>query len=155
VRAYSGHIHRKFVAILARPDLGLALVSKKGVCWTVAFDDHGKLRLRASTVHVWDYRASRRPFLDKIPLGDVGYKLAPARWDDGSEAFLDSRGLLHLRSSDSSVPELTIILADGELSGWCADGRVWGNDYFVGGQANADAREIHEDVIKRFLDRLL
>ncbi len=39
-----------------------------------------------------------------------GYHLKVAVFKDGSRAFLDSRGMLHLKSADRLVPEITIIL---------------------------------------------
>jgi hypothetical protein len=58
--------------------------------------------------------------------------LRRAVWNDGSEAFLDTRGLLHLRSANINIPELSIVLTSGPLSGWSADGRYWGDRYFIG-----------------------
>jgi hypothetical protein len=63
---------------------------------------------------------------------EFGYKLSLARWSEGSQCMLDSRGLLHLRSSDRRVPEATIVLSEGQLSGWSSDGRVWGKSCYVG-----------------------
>lgn len=54
-----------------------------------------------------------------------------AEWPNGSRAVVDSRGLLHLRSADSSVPETTIVLRDGMTSGWCSTPGVWGTPYFI------------------------
>jgi hypothetical protein len=61
-----------------------------------------------------------------------GYLLEVATWENGSRAWLDSRGLLHLRSSDASIPELTLVLHEGLVAGWCSNGRTFGNRYFVG-----------------------
>lgn len=74
----------------------------------------------------------RRAFSPVQTPPEIGYRLSRAVWDDGSDAFLDSRGLLHLRSSDRSIPEVSIVLTDGELAGWCSDGRYWGQSYFAG-----------------------
>lgn len=54
-------------------------------------------------------------------------------WADGSEAVLDSRGLLHLKSSDTSVAECTLLLVlEKTTAGWSADGKLTGNPYFTG-----------------------
>jgi hypothetical protein len=54
-------------------------------------------------------------------------------WPDGSEAVVDTRGLLHLRSADASVPELTVLLIIGQpTAAWAADGTVTGSPYFTG-----------------------
>ncbi len=84
----------------------------------------------------------------------VGFRWSRATWHDGSDAFLDSRGLLHLRSSDNSLPEVSIVLTDNELAGWCSDGRVWGARYYIGEQDGASKRQVFETVIKAFAERL-
>lgn len=54
-------------------------------------------------------------------------------WADGSEAVMDSRGLLHLKSSDKNIPEITIILiVDKTTACWSADGKIAGSPYFTG-----------------------
>jgi hypothetical protein len=54
-------------------------------------------------------------------------------WPDGSEAIVDTRGLLHLRSADASVPELTVLLVIGQpTAAWAATGTVTGSSYFTG-----------------------
>lgn len=77
----------------------------------------------------------RKPLLRAFTNIDApsGYLLQRATWEDGSEAWLDSRGLLHLRSSNSSVPELTLVLQEGEIAGWSARDGVFGNTYFTAG----------------------
>lgn len=45
------------------------------------------------------------------------------------EAWLDPRGLLHLRARDGS--ELSLVLHDRHLSGWHTDGSVFGTQYFI------------------------
>jgi hypothetical protein len=85
---------------------------------------------------------------------EIGVRLSLATWNDGSEAFLDSRGMLHLKSSDKSIPEVSIVLTDGKLSGWCSDGRLWGADYFVGDGEVASPKEVFTSAIEAFAERL-
>ena len=55
------------------------------------------------------------------------------RWPDGSTAIVDPRGLLHLRSADATVPEMSVLLILGKLTAaWAADGAVCGPAYFTG-----------------------
>jgi hypothetical protein len=65
------------------------------------------------------------------PILHAPYRLREALWDDGSRAVLDGRGLLHLRSSDSQIPETTIVLQENRLAGWCAGAGTWGDPYFL------------------------
>lgn len=54
-------------------------------------------------------------------------------WADGSTAVIDSRGLLHLRSADPALPELTLVLVlTKSTAAWAADGAVTGSPYFTG-----------------------
>lgn len=64
-------------------------------------------------------------------LGGIG--LFRHVFQDGSTIYFDSRGLLHFRGSNPTIPEFTTVAAPNYHSaGWCADGRVWGSSYFVG-----------------------
>ena len=86
--------------------------------------------------------------------GGTGYTLQTATWNDGSRAVLDSRGMLHLRSSDSAIPELTLVRCGGALAGWCADGRWFGPAYFIGEHTATSGAAIYDEVLRPFLARL-
>ena len=60
------------------------------------------------------------------------FTLQKAEWDNGSKAWLDSRGLLHLKSANQSIPEITLVMRDGPLSGWLSSGEVFGENYYCG-----------------------
>ncbi len=78
-------------------------------------------------------------------------------WDDGSEAVIDSRGLLHLRSSDPEIPEMTIVLALGKTTAcWAADGIVAGSAYFyeLKKYPVITCAEFYKKYIQRFIDKL-
>lgn len=62
----------------------------------------------------------------------VGYSLRLAEWASGSKAWLDSRGLMHLKNANSAYPEVTLVLRDGQLSGWLSTGEVFGHTYYCG-----------------------
>ena len=59
-----------------------------------------------------------------------GWHLQTASWPNGSKAFLDSRGLLHLKSHDAAIPEVSLVLSDSEVAGWTSDGYVCGPKFF-------------------------
>lgn len=79
-------------------------------------------------------------------------------WDDGSEVVADSRGLLHLRSSNKTIPEITIVMIMGKPTAcWAADGRVCGPAYFTGVD-NAESRDVvgfFNNYIQRFIDTVI
>lgn len=127
----------------------------------------GKLCLRSSrggvavfsTVSIPEFQGSTQlavqpnwiPF-EHIPgPPNVGFELKAAEWPNGSRAILDSRGLLHLQSSNSAeVPEITLVLREGRLSGWCEendddeDDGCFGLPYFT---KNGTETPGHSDAI--------
>ena len=59
-------------------------------------------------------------------------KLITRKWEDGSEAVIDTRGLLHLKSSNKLIPEITLVLVTGRNTAcWASDGTVAGDKYFI------------------------
>ena len=97
------------------------------------------------------------PFIDIPSPPGVGYTLKQVTWNDGSRAVLDSRGMLHLQSSDRTIPELTLVLCEKHVSGWCSTGEVWGRDYFIDEQARGIRKTTPDQImpiLRRFLERL-
>jgi hypothetical protein len=90
------------------------------------------------------------PFENMPRLSDGGYHLRVAQWSDGSRAFLDSRGLLHLKSSSVNVPDMTLVLYEGETACWTSRGELVGADYFTGGKSNGDMVSIYSEVNPQF-----
>jgi len=60
------------------------------------------------------------------------YQLRQASWPSGAKAWLDSRGLLHLKSSDGNSPEVSLVLGppSGILAGWASMGLKVGDQRF-------------------------
>jgi len=78
-------------------------------------------------------------------------------WPDGSETVVDPRGLLHLRSADASIPEITLLLVLGKpTAAWAADGTVCGPTYFTGPNPaqQMPAPEFYRQYIQRFIQQL-
>jgi hypothetical protein len=74
-------------------------------------------------------------------------------WPNGSEALLDGRGLLHLRSADVALPELTLLLVLGQpTAAWAANGTVCGPAYFTGHDPSQrlPAAAFYQQYIQRF-----
>jgi hypothetical protein len=88
------------------------------------------------------------------PHAGAGYRLTVASWNNVPQLFLDSRGMLHLKSHDRSIPEVTLLLTNnGPLAGWSSDGRVYGPKYFHGSNTSHDPKHL-EDLIHRFTENL-
>jgi hypothetical protein len=78
-------------------------------------------------------------------------------WPDGSTAAVDSRGLLHLRSADATLPEMTLVLVIGQpTAAWAADGTVCGSAYFTGPNParHLSVPEFNRQYLQRFIAHL-
>ena len=90
-----------------------------------------------------------------MDIPNANLKFSKFAWADGSEVMADSRGLLHLRSSDKSIPELTIVMIMGRPTAcWAADGRVCGSVYFTGADTveSRDVAGFYNNYMQRFID---
>jgi hypothetical protein len=89
-----------------------------------------------------------------VTIKDAEYKLDKFSWDNGCEAFLDSRGLLHLRCPDK--PEVTIVLIlNRSVACWASDGTVCGSPYFIGNNPKTiPVRNFYDKYIQSFIDAL-
>jgi hypothetical protein len=79
-------------------------------------------------------------------------------WADGSTAIIDSRGLVHLKSSNQHLPEITIVLVGGRQTAcWASDGVVSGVDYYINEKITRKVypEEFQKLYIQPFIDRLL
>ncbi|HLX69895.1 MAG TPA: hypothetical protein VKV04_09745 [Verrucomicrobiae bacterium] len=79
-----------------------------------------------------------------------GCTLATASYPNGSKVYLDSRGLMHFKSSDPSVPEVSLVLADGAVAGWTSDGCVCGPQFFFDRPIVSDPKGVYERIVKFF-----
>jgi hypothetical protein len=81
------------------------------------------------------------------------FELGVATWKDGSRAYLDSRGLLHLKSSDPTLPEISLALSNGPLAGWDSEMERFGPDFFFYSAATNNAAHFLS-AIRAFTQRL-
>jgi hypothetical protein len=92
-----------------------------------------------------------------IGLPNTNLKFSRFVWADGSEVLADSRGFLHLKSADSTIAEVTIVMIMGKPTAcWSAEGRVCGPRYFTG-KATTEGAEVtgfYLNYIQRFIDRI-
>jgi hypothetical protein len=122
--------------------------------WSLHYDERLN-RFRMTSAAINRNRVTPlRPFVPVPPPRGVGYRLQMAKWSDGSRAFLDSRGLLHLKSSDPKVPEVSFVLSNPNLAGWCANGDLWGEEYYTGKKPGSIFRESPKSILNKFVSRL-
>jgi hypothetical protein len=83
-----------------------------------------------------------------------GCTLQVAEWPNGSQAFLDSRGMLHLKSHEPSLAEVSLVLSDGEVAGWTSDGYVCGPSFFFEDQRPSNPQKVFHRI-EDFLSRAM
>jgi hypothetical protein len=80
-------------------------------------------------------------------------KLYVITTSDGSQLFVDTRGLLHLRSSNPDLPEMSLVVVEHKpCAAWSADGFVFGSTYFTGldTRPRKPMQEFFRYYLKRF-----
>ena len=109
---------------------------------------------RLSDGDVRNHRAvTFKPF-QTSPDSNVSLQLA--EWEDGSRAFLDGRGMLHLQSADATVPEVTFVLAESSsIPAWSSDGHLVGPAYFLGGRPALGRAADIDAQVRRFVAHIL
>lgn len=137
-------VRSKLDRIAISGDGRLFLRSCSGKWWELSLVDSSQ-----PAKPVWmqtDVRPSNVvPFeIMRVP-GGHGYSLKLARWPGGRCAWLDDRGMLHLRCEDSARPEMTLTLSD-KVSAWFSDGRWYGSSFFVGDHSRIEIREVWNRV---------
>ncbi len=140
-------VRSRFWKIFVDPQGRLGLISRHGTSSVISLSAGGQLVMDSRKAEIPDKRAMVPFDPTPVPRG-VGYRLKLAHWKDGSLAWLDSRGMLHLNSSDRSIPEATIVLRDGNLAGWTSEGRTFGMAYFAG-DASADGEaKVQQNILQ-------
>ncbi|HXJ74801.1 MAG TPA: hypothetical protein VNM37_18240, partial [Candidatus Dormibacteraeota bacterium] len=79
---------------------------------------------------------------------ELGCSLRVATWPNGSKAFVDSRGLLHLKSHAPLVREITLVLSDLAVAGWVSNGSVCGPPFFLHKPEQAQPDAVRQAVLE-------
>lgn len=77
--------------------------------------------------------------------------------NNGVEAWMDTRGLLHFRSLDPNVREITLVVIQNKPTAcWAADGASCGYQYFIGRNQTRElpAHAFYESYIQPYIDHL-
>lgn len=140
VVASTRNLQSNFTGIWAAPGQPLALRTKHGRWTEIVFSKADGFEWRPVEGGK-KADGEVQPFSAIMTPARLGCRLQLARWPGGSRAWLDNRGLLHLKSPDSGTPEITLVLVSQlALAGWTSDGHCCGPDFFTEGKAtNADA----------------
>jgi len=145
------NLRHRFVDIYVNTRGSLTLISRKKWHFTIdLLQEEIVLRQDKNPESV-----PRRQSFNEVNTGSgASYQLRKATWPDGSAAYLDSRGMLHLKSADPNLPEISFVLKDGHLCGWCSNGSMFGRPYFIGDHEAVSGKTVYETVIKLFCKRL-
>ena len=91
---------------------------------------------------------------DDFDVPGVPHVLLLAQFADGSRAVLDRRGLLHLRSSDETLPEMTIVLSERGACWFPHGGLACGDEYHFDEASLLAGAGKARRVLERFVERL-
>lgn len=92
-------------------------------------------------------------FIESVPQPRSRIDLTSATFKDGSRVWRDGRGLVHLRSSDPSIPEFSLALTNNAVAAWASNGKMTGPDFLVDQRRN-ESGSYFIDLIGRFVSRL-
>jgi hypothetical protein len=147
-------IHRLAGAHIAANG-NLTLLSKRIARQFVIWHKHLTLKQAPAGKMRPDVRFPLLPF-EKCLHPNPACGMSVAEWEDGSQLFADSRGLLHLKSSDASIPEASLVLNDHDIAIWTSDGRMHGSRYFVNDipYQPITPEEFVDQILKPFVERL-
>ncbi len=134
----------------------------------IAVDGHGQLLLRTTnqklfritavggTLHLEICRGPIQPreFHD-FPRAKGSLGLRAVIWKDGSKAYLDPRGMLHLVSSDTALPQFTLVLCDASrMPGWSSKSQTCGYAAFHPEPFDLGDDKVFEKLLADFVARL-
>ncbi|HTV40092.1 MAG TPA: hypothetical protein VMF08_05935 [Candidatus Sulfotelmatobacter sp.] len=125
----------------------VAICGRKVRWRKLALDDDGRLCIHdlAPTKGV-----TPQPIFGPPRMTRDGCTLRVAEIAGGSKMFLDSRGLLHFKSANLELPEISIVLAEGEVAGWTTDGVVCGPQFFFEKPIVSDPKGVFERIMNFF-----
>jgi hypothetical protein len=141
------------VESIARLRDGIALCGRKQRWRKLTLTGQGKLQIGPLPAHEQNELQAKLVFSGQPKSTRRGCTLHCAEFPDGSKAFLDSRGLLHLKSKDSDLPEISLVLSDVEVAGWTSDGHVCGPAFFFDGPFTSKPDHIF-GILMMFLAKL-
>jgi hypothetical protein len=122
------NLYRTMESVARLPD-GIAFCGRKNRWRKITLDANRKLKIQdlpARDSHLWQ----KVTFPERVTKTRFGCTLRVAEWPNGSKAFLDSRGLLHLKSHDPKASEISLVLSDNDVAGWTSGGIVCGPRFF-------------------------
>lgn len=117
-----------------------------------------ELRLEKVEPDLARYKAPRISQSKRLIQENPNILFGINEWEDGSQAFVDSRGLIHLRSSSPNIPEITLVAAINiALPCWASNGQYCGAAAFIPKESHKhviSGRQFYEEILKKFIEKL-
>ncbi|MFO0905075.1 MAG: hypothetical protein U0939_18865 [Pirellulales bacterium] len=151
------NIRTHFRAIGVQRNRQLVLASPRGHVWTLQWNPSDDCLSFPRTPERKPEDLQLHPFepWPDSTNADAARYLRVATWPDGSRAILDARGMLHLQSSDESLPECSLLLNERRLAGWDVDCGCGGPAEFLAPAERRGAMaSLQERCLGPFLERL-
>lgn len=103
---------------------------------------------------------AEKTFVVPKSLDNPQIRFSLRKFRDGSEVLMDSRGIIHLRSSNKKLPEMSILFISGTFTAaWSSDGMFSGAESFYGPFAipmnDLQAFTFDEYYIQPFIEHIL
>ena len=125
----TANLRARFDAIHLPEAGGVCLRDRRGTWRELALTGGKNLSLSVRSTPPGETEIQR---FEPLPLASsFPCRLKVASWPDGRRAWLDSRGLLHLKSADLSLPEISFMLSDNATAAWSSDGFMAGSPFFI------------------------
>ena len=144
--------HMTHVAVLDGRRIGLR--SRKGRWLELDPSEQGYLSLLDRGSEGEGLPNAARAFQPKSIPERHSCHLSSVSWQDGTVMFWDSRGLLHLKSSDPTLAEISLVLGDGEVAAWTSAGTYCGTQFFTDGAHREETASELWARLHRILERL-
>ena len=154
----AGSVRRNLRGVAVGADGSLLLVAPDARCLAIQQGNAGQLELRYTGLALGGAK-TRAVQPELIPFRKVPgprethVTLSEAVFAEGSRAFLDGRGLLHLKSSDRTLAEVSLVLSDLAVAAWTSAGHACGPKYFLGELPVSEPHAVWEDL-QRIVRRL-
>lgn len=139
------NIFRFLESVMILPN-SIGLCGRKTRWLALGLDENGKLRI--SKLPIPSNISAEHKFSEERQKTKYGCTLRVTELANGSRVFLDSRGLLHFKSSNPDVPEVSVVLADGEVAAWSSDGCVCGASFFFEGNYASQPLDIFTRILR-------
>jgi hypothetical protein len=125
------NMYRVVESIARLPD-GIVFFGRNHQRHNLSLSRENKLQITETSAGERNDLGAALAFPGQPGITEHGCSLKTIQCPGGGKVFLDSRRLLHLRSSDSNLPEVSLTLSHGEVAGWTSDGHVCGPKFFFG-----------------------